>query len=92
MAAFIYHEFATRHYFNDGNKRFSHVFANVFIVKSKHQLVISYKQAVPFIISIASDKKTVLEIEQWIRNNLRGLKEEAVLEVMLKVMTETINS
>ena len=51
-------EFATRHHFNDGNKRFSHVLAKLLLLADGYHLEIGYKTVVPFVISIAADKLT----------------------------------
>ena len=68
-AAVIYHMLATRHYFIDGNKRTSHVAAQIWLLSHKYDFKVDYEKAVPFIISIAKNK-SLKEIEEWIRENV----------------------
>lgn len=68
-AAEAYRMFATRHYFNDGNKRTAHVFAKLYLLTYDIRLKLDYKDAVQFIIDIASNKKPIDEIAQWLEGN-----------------------
>ncbi|MCX6816115.1 MAG: type II toxin-antitoxin system death-on-curing family toxin [Candidatus Aenigmarchaeota archaeon] len=68
-SAKIYEMLATRHYFNDGNKRTSHLIAKLSMLSSKIHLKLYYKEAVKFIIDIADNKKTLKEIEDWLHEN-----------------------
>jgi len=70
VAAKTYYMLATRHYFFDGNKRTAHITAKVFLMLfGGMHLKVRYKEAVDFIIAIADKKKTIKEIEDWIKSN-----------------------
>ncbi len=68
-AAKVYQLLATRHYFNDGNKRTSHVIGKTFLFLSDYHFSPKYKEAVNFIIEIGAGKKSVEDIEKWLESN-----------------------
>lgn len=69
-----YKEFATKHAFNDGNKRIAHMVAQMFLAFYMLTLDIDYKNAENFIIYIAKDEKSIQEIKIWIKSHLRNLQ------------------
>ena len=53
----------------DGNKRTAHLFARVFLLVNNLQMKIRYKEAAAFIIEIADKKRSLNEIEIWIKDS-----------------------
>ena len=80
LAAYIYLEFATRHYFFDGNKRTAHMIAKMFLMFRAIHLKVNYKDATRFIIEIGAGKKTQSEIVKWIRDNSEEYDTKAQFE------------
>lgn len=81
VGAVIYKEFAGKHHFNDGNKRFSHVFAKSIMIALRCHLKLPYIEAVEFIRKIADDYHNVVtieEIEAWLRSNCEMINENDV--------------
>ncbi len=74
VSAKAYQLLATRHYFVDGNKRTSHLLAKVLLLDTGYRFVPKYTDAVQFIIDIAAKKKTLKEIEEWIKANVSKKK------------------
>ena len=68
-AAFIYSEFAKRHYFVDGNKRTAHVLAKAFLILEGYHFLTPYKTAVNFIINIAKDNISINKTKKWLEEN-----------------------
>ncbi len=69
VGAHTFLEFSTRHHFNDGNKRFSYIYAKILLLYKGYLLDVPYKQAVPFIVSIAHNQRSPSEIVEWIKSN-----------------------
>ncbi len=69
QAAKVYELLATRHYFNDGNKRTSHVMAKTFLFLSDYHFTPKYKEAVKFIVEIGAGKKSARDVEKWLESN-----------------------
>jgi len=74
-AAKVYQLLSTRHYLNDGNKRTSHVIAKTFLFISNYHFTPKYKDAVGFIVEIGAGKKSIEEIEQWLKSNTIKINE-----------------
>ena len=72
-AAETYQLFAVRHYFNDGNKRTAHMFVKLYLLSLDIHLKAHYQDAIDFIIAIADNKKSVPEIESWLKENSSGI-------------------
>ena len=90
VAALVYKEFARRHYFNDGNKRTSHAFAKLMLFFMDLHLKVEYKDAVPFIIEIASydSKITTKQIEEWVKSNLTELPHKNLEKYLNEIVFE----
>ena len=70
LAAKAYTLFATRHYFTDGNKRTAHIVAKVLLLLfGRMHLKIHYRDAVKYILEIASEKRNADDIMKWIFDN-----------------------
>lgn len=89
LCAYAYKEFATRHYFNDGNKRFSHVFAKITLLPLGYHLEVKYRTAVPFIVSIAANKLTLKEIAKWVQENSKKI-DKAEFKEYIKMNLEDL--
>lgn len=78
IGAFALNEFATRHYFTDGNKRTAYAIAKIFMLINKCHLKIQYKEATKFIIKVAeyNSKITLKEIKKWINDNCIEINEK----------------
>ncbi|MBI3190673.1 Fic family protein [archaeon] len=88
-AAKIYQLLATRHYFNDGNKRTSHILAKILLLSYQIYLEVRYANSINFIIEIADKQKTVDQIQEWIKNNSRYMnKIDNFIEEMDKEFAE----
>ncbi|MBI4146620.1 Fic family protein [Candidatus Woesearchaeota archaeon] len=85
VAAIAYHDFATRHHFNDGNKRFSHVFAKMLLFNDGFHLTSSYPQALPIIVKIASGQLSHAQICEWLEPNITELGRRPVAEFFEKI-------
>src|SRR3989344_6489814 len=88
IAAYIYKEFATRHHFMDGNKRTAHLFVRIFLISRNLQLKVQYKEPAQFIISIAHEKKSLKEIEAWVRRHTHPFPNKAKLHHFSNMMND----
>ena len=80
LCAFAYREFSTRHHFNDGNKRFSHVFAKMTLFGDGFHLSTSYPQALPVIVQIADQKLSLSQIRAWLEPNTSEIGKRSITE------------
>ncbi len=71
IGAFALNEFATRHYFVDGNKRTAYAIAKVFMLINKCHLKIQYREATEFMLDVAKydSEVTLDDIKKWINKN-----------------------
>ena len=74
----IYKDFATRHYFIDGNKRTAHTLAKAALIAHGYHFKIPYKEAVKFIIEIGDSKKSLGDIKKWLEENSERIKEDEI--------------
>ncbi len=80
LGAFILHDFATRHYFNDGNKRIAYFTSKVFMLIRGWHLQTEYSEAKDFILEVAKDnsKITIEEIKNWLDERCIRIKPEEI--------------
>ncbi len=91
VGATIFQDLAKRHHFMDGNKRTAYCFAKSILMSMGKHLKVNYKEAIPFILKIASHKnlKTSKEIEVWLKKNLENIKADQI-DKYLKELTYDI--
>lgn len=68
LGALILHDFSTRHYFSDGNKRTAYLTSKVFMLIGGCHLKTKYSEAKDFILEVAKDGSTITleEIKSWL--------------------------
>jgi death-on-curing protein len=68
LGSFILHDFATRHYFNDGNKRTAYFTSKVFMLISGCHLKTDYSEAKDFFLEVAKEGSTITleQVNEWI--------------------------
>lgn len=69
QAAHLLHSITTKHPFVDGNKRTAFTLANIVLLIHKYNLIVSQKEKLEFMLSVANYKVTVEQVEEWIKNN-----------------------
>ncbi len=83
LCAYSYREFSTRHHFNDGNKRFSHTFSKVALIKKGYHFTIPYRDAVPIIQQIAAGTLQLAQIKEWICAHSHPVDVEWLMEYLI---------
>jgi len=88
VSAKAYQLLATRHYFVDGNKRTAHLLAKVLLLDTGYRFKPKYTDAVQFIIDIAAKKKSLKEVEDWIKTNV--IEKELDVQEYMKELNDDI--
>ncbi len=87
--AALFKDLAQRyHIFVDGNKRTSYLIIKIFLLTFGYHLKVAYKEALPFILDVASGKKTNKEITQWLIKHASRIKDNEPEEYIEKWMSE----
>lgn len=77
------------HIFVDGNKRTSYLTIKIFLLTLGYHLKVAYyKEALPFILDVASGKKTNKEITQWLSEHASKIENNNLEKYVEKCMTE----
>ncbi len=80
LGALILYDFATRHYFNDGNKRTAYFISKVFMLIHGWHLQTEYSEAKDFILEVAKDnsKITLEEVKNWLDERCNKIKSKEI--------------
>lgn len=82
QVAKVYQLLATRHYFNDGNKRTAHVVAKAILFLRDYHFTLKYKESISFIIEVGVGKKSSEDIEAWIKSNTVKIDENNMKKII----------
>lgn len=75
-AAFLLYNVVVVHPFLNGNKRTAFGLAGVFLETNGYELASEAKGAYAFLIGIASNKVSEIEVEEWVASHLSERREE----------------
>ncbi len=73
MAAALLQSLVKNHPFEDGNKRTSYTSTARFLYKNGYRLKHILKKAIPFMVGVDVENKTLEEIANWLKKNSRRL-------------------
>ncbi len=92
LGAFIFNEFAKRHYFNDGNKRTAYAFAKSFMLINGCHLFTKYADSIDFILKVAeyNSKVEFQEIKRWLKNKCKMIEERNAEKYLKEVLYNLI--